>query len=152
MHLKLFLALVLSLSMTHTYAQSKKSFITYVSGIYRIALTSDSSFIFSRAICLQEKTVTGKYRVEKGIYHLDVQHRVRDSDPQDVVTLYDTAHVYFPNKTLSFPLEPTTFEIYYPMDLDVPEKLTFRDGQMWVWHPRSKSWGLWRPINYDWRE
>lgn len=146
MSIKSRLILSLLFSSIFGYSQGKTTFNTYTDGhTERIALKADSTFIFCRAICTLNKTVSGKYTVKNGIYYLNAMHLEHDAVPIGIITLNDTAHIYFPNKTINYPLAPKIITINYPLDLGVPEKLTFRNGEMFVWDSRSNNWILFYP-------
>lgn len=146
MSIKSPLILSLLFSSIFGYSQGKTTFNTYTDGhTERIVLKADSTFIFCRAICIFNKTVSGKYTVKNGIYYLNAMHLEHDAVPIGIITLNDTAHIYFPNKTINYPLAPKIITINYPLDLGVPEKLTFRNGQMLVWNSNSNRWTLYYP-------
>jgi hypothetical protein len=146
MTIKSFFIFSLLLISVNGYSQVKNTFDTYTNGhTERVALRPDSVFIFATSICLYSRIVSGKYTIKDEIYYLDAQHLVHDAIPMTTLTLYDTLHLNFPNKTLHFPLKPKEIHIYYPLDLNIPEKLTFRNGQMLVFNKVSKKWTLFYP-------
>lgn len=142
MNLKLSIIVCFLFIYNLNFAQDIRKFGTYASSIERIALKSDSTFIFCRAVCLNNKTVSGRYKVENGIYYLDVTHRITDNLPMSIMTLYDTAHIYLANRTINIPLQPHVIKLFYPMDLGVPEKLIFKKGQLRAWYSTDKKYKI----------
>jgi hypothetical protein len=142
MNLKLAIIIELSFICNLNLAQETSIFGTYAYSIERIALKPDSTFIFCRAVCLMNTTVSGRYKLENGVCYLDVTHRIKDNQPISIITLHDTAHIYLTNRTINVPLKPHVIELFYPMDLGVPEKFIFKKGGLLAWDSFNKKWKL----------